>query len=86
MFKIESDALTNSIQFLFGHSRMREANSENNKVRDRIESKRHKIKKTNQNTSPLPRNVIPFPVQPNKEKIFNLCEDLFCEPSEGKEA
>jgi hypothetical protein len=54
------------------------------KVRDRIVSKRHKIKNKNQNPTKLPDNVIPFPgVIANKEKISDLCEDLFC-PSEAE--
>jgi len=55
------------------------------KVRDRIESKRHKIKNSYQNPFINASNVIPFPTGlPNKEKISDLCEDLFC-PSESEQ-
>jgi hypothetical protein len=58
---------------------MRVAHPDDINVRDRIESKRHKIKNKNQYQFHLPDNVIPFPgAAPNKEKISDLCEDLFC--------
>lgn len=60
--------------------------SENKKVRDRIESKRHKIQKNNQNTISLPHNVVYFPERPNQEKILDLCEDLFKERPKGLES
>jgi len=55
-------------------------------VIDRIESKRHKINNKNQFPIHLPDNVIPFPGGgPNKEKISDLCEDLFCPSDVEKE-
>lgn len=72
--------------FFFLRCRLGGASPDDSIVRDRIESKRHKIKKTNQNPFTLPDNVVPFPnPRPNQEKIFDLCEDLFCGMEKEKE-
>ncbi|GBF50194.1 hypothetical protein LPTSP4_17180 [Leptospira ryugenii] len=61
--------------------------SDDHNVKDRIESKRHKIKNRNQNPSQFPDNVVPFPriPLPNPLKISGLYEDLFCSPEAEEE-